>query len=168
MLGDVLEAAASVGSVVVATSDPDGIALASELGGAVVLDPGGGQGAAVAAALASLPAAPVLVVNGDVPCVRAADLRGLLAAIPAHGLALVRAADGTTNALGLSTPSAFEPLYGAGSAARFLAIGLPAVSVVSANLADDVDTLDDLERLRPRLGARSRAVHDAQPLEALG
>ena len=48
--------------------------------------------------------APILIVNADVPCVVPDDLRALLAATPAGGIALVEALDGTTNALGLSAP----------------------------------------------------------------
>ena len=49
------------------------------------------------------------------------DLRALLAATPAGGIALVEALDGTTNALSISAPEAFAPLYGRDSAARFRA-----------------------------------------------
>jgi 2-phospho-L-lactate guanylyltransferase len=157
MLADVLAAAAAVGEPVLVTGDPDGEALARELGAAATADPGGGQGPAVQAALADLPAGPVLVVNADLPCAVPADLRALLAAIPEHGLALVEALDGTTNALGLSAPAVFRPLYGRDSARRFLALDVETVSVVVPNLAEDVDTLADLERLQLRCGPRTQA-----------
>jgi len=80
----------------------------------------------------------VLVVNADLPRATAADLESLAAAAPA----LVAAADGTTNALALTDPAAFEPLYGPGSAARFEALGLRPVDL--PNLAADVDTLADV------------------------
>jgi 2-phospho-L-lactate guanylyltransferase (CobY/MobA/RfbA family) len=51
MLGDVVEAAVSIGEVRVVTSDPAGKLVATDLGAEVVDDPGEGQGAAVAAAL---------------------------------------------------------------------------------------------------------------------
>jgi 2-phospho-L-lactate/phosphoenolpyruvate guanylyltransferase len=160
MVGDVLAAARAVGDVRIVTSDVDGASLAREVGADVVDDPGGGQGAAVAAALAGLEPGGIVVVNADVPCVVPADLRALLAATPAGGTALVEALDGTTNALGLSAPALFAPLYGANSAARFRAraaeLGVEAVSVAVPNLADDVDTLDDLRRLHLRLGPRSQ------------
>ena len=70
--------------------------------------------------------------------------------------ALVAAPDGTTNALALPDPSSFRPLYGAGSAARFAALGLAPLD--RPNLADDVDTLDDLERIAGRLGPCTRAA----------
>lgn len=161
MLGDVLAAAFVVGEPHVVTSDPEGSAVAREAGAVVVDDPGGGQGAAVQAALAGLPPAPILIVNADVPCVLPDDLRALLAATPAGGIAFVEALDGTTNALGLSGPETFAPLYGRDSALRFRAhaesLGLQPVSVALPNLADDVDTLEDLQRLHLRLGPRSQA-----------
>ena len=161
MLGDVLEACVAVGGTRVATPDADGADLAVEAGARPVRDPGRGQGAAVLAALAGVEPGPVLVVNADLPCVVADDLRALLAAAPPDGMALAEASDGTTNALSLPHADVFAPLYGAGSAARFTehaaAIGLAVVSVSVPNLVDDVDTLDDLRRLRDRCGPRTRA-----------
>ena len=161
MLGDVLAAATAVGPVRVVTADAEGAAIARELGAEAVTDPGGGQGPAVAAALVGLDPGAVLVVNADLPCVVAADLRALLAATPAGGIAFVEALDGTTNALGLSASEAFAPLYGPGSASRFRAraeeLGSDAVSVAVPNLVDDVDTLDDLQRLQLRCGPRTQA-----------
>jgi len=141
MLADVLAAATVVGRTLVVTPDPDTLEL---MGAEVIHDPGGGQGAAVKAALVGLEG-EVLVVNADLPRVTTADLLALRAAIPPHGLALVEALDGTTNALGLSSPDLFQPLYGPGSADRFRALG--AVSVSIPNIADDVDTSADLDRL---------------------
>jgi 2-phospho-L-lactate guanylyltransferase len=161
MLGDVLAAASSTAASLLATSDPEGAALAADVGAGVVEDPGGGQGAAVQAALAGLEPGPILIVNADLPCVLPDDLRALLAATPAGGVALVEALDGTTNALSLPAPEVFAPLYGRDSAARFRehteSLGLHAVSVAVPNLAEDVDTLEDLQRLHLRLGPRSQA-----------
>lgn len=157
MLGDVLGAALGVGPTLVATGDDDGAALARELGASVVADPGGGQGAAVAAALALAGRGPVLVVNADLPCVTADDLEALAEAIPDRGLALVEAHDGTTNALGLSSPAVFAPVYGPGSADRFRGLGAASVSVRLPNLVDDVDTPADLERLFARCGLRTQS-----------
>jgi 2-phospho-L-lactate guanylyltransferase len=159
MLGDVLAVAFAVGAARVVTSDAEGAALAREAGAGVVDDPGGGQGGAVRAALEGLGAA--LIVNADLPCVVPNDLRALLAATPKDGVALVKALDGTTNALSITAPEIFAPLYGPDSAARFRAhvgsLGLKCVDAVVPNLADDVDTLEDLQRLHLRLGPRSQA-----------
>lgn len=117
-----------------------------------VADLGGGQGAAVAAALAGVEG-PVVVVNADLPCVVPSDVRLLAETAPA----LVAAADGTTNALSLPSADLFAPLYGPGSAERFQA-HCGAVSMVLPNLADDVDTMDDLVRLQLRVGPRTVAA----------
>jgi len=60
-------------------------------------------------------------------------------------------------AITVTSPGLFEPLYGPGSSARFLALA-PSRLVEIPNLADDVDELSDLERLEGRLGARTRAA----------
>jgi 2-phospho-L-lactate guanylyltransferase len=161
MLVDVLAAAVDIGTTWVVTPDQTAGAVAREAGAVVVADPGGGQGAAVEAALSQAGAWPVLVVNSDLPTLTAADLRALAEATPASGIAVAAAEDGTTNALGLSDATLFAPLYGEGSAARFLAhaarSGLIAVSVTRPGLRDDADSLADLVRLAPRSGPRTRA-----------
>jgi 2-phospho-L-lactate guanylyltransferase (CobY/MobA/RfbA family) len=83
----------------------------------------------------------------------------------------VEALDGTTNALSISAPELFAPLYGRDSARRFRAraqeLGVESVSVAVPNLADDVDTLVDLRRLHLRLGPRSQMVLASLPVEAV-
>jgi len=144
----------------------DVLAAAEPVGAVVLADEPGGQGQAVEGALRRVQTGPVLVVNADLPCARPRDLLTLLGALPEGGLALVEAADGTTNALALATPHLFAPLYGERSAERFLAraerLGVDAAVAAIPNLADDVDTLADLERLVDRLGE-----HTAAALEAL-
>src|SRR5256885_14975406 len=136
MLADVLAAAETVGRTIVA-SEAD-------------------QGEAVELALRGPEAGPILVVNADLPCAKPRDLLALLGALPDEGLALVEAPDGTTNALALASPQLFAPLYGPGSAARFRAraakLEVPVPVARIPNLADDADTLADLERLEGRLG----------------
>jgi len=156
MLADVLAVCCEVGETTVVTSDEPAAELAEELGARVLADPGAGQGAAVASALDDDDGL-TLVVNADLPCATPDDLRRLEQAIPAGGLALVEAEDGTTNALALSTPALFAPLYGPGSAARFRALA-ESVSVLLPNLAGDVDTLEDLERVRASAGPRTQAA----------
>ena len=136
MLEDVCAAAAPLGRVIVATAER-------------------GQGRAVASALADV-TGPVLVVNADLPCATTEDLARLLAAAPA----VVAAADGTTNALALAEAGTFAPLYGPGSARRFRE-HLGAQPLALPNLADDVDTPADLERVEGRVGARTRAALEA-------
>jgi 2-phospho-L-lactate guanylyltransferase len=161
MFCDVLAASVAVGLTRVVTPDDEAANTAHEAGAEVVADPGGGQGAAVQAGLAGVDPGGILVVNADVPCVVPHDLRTLLAATPAGCVALVEALDGTTNALSLPSAEAFSPLYGPSSSDRFRAhaasLGLQAVSVVVPNLADDVDTIEDLTRLQLRAGPRTQA-----------
>jgi len=156
MLADVLAVCREVGETTVVTSDEPAAELAEELGARVLADPGAGQGAAVASALDDDDGL-TLVVNADLPCATPDDLRRLEQAVPAGGLALVEAEDGTTNALGLSTPALFAPLYGPASAARFRALA-ESVSVLLPNLAGDVDTIEDLERVRASAGPRTQAA----------
>lgn len=148
MLEDVLAACRAVGETVLVTDEP-----------------AGGQGEAVENALRRLETSPILVVNADLPCVQPRDLLTLLGALPEGGLALVEAVDGTTNALALAAPHVFAPLYGPGSAERFLAraerLEVPAAVAEIPNLVDDVDTLGDLEWLDGRLGPRTAAALDA-------
>ena len=163
MLADVLAAATVVGETYVVTADEDGARIATEFEARVVDDPGGGQGAAVAAALRKGPDRRTLVLNADLPCVTPADVRALDAATPDNGIAYVAARDATTNALGLSSPSLFAPLYGERSSERFRAhaetLERRVVEAAIPNLADDVDSLEDLERLELRLGPRTLSTH---------
>jgi 2-phospho-L-lactate guanylyltransferase len=148
MLGDVVAAALEVGPVIVVTDDRAVVPP----GAAALPDPGEGLGAAVTAGLARVQG-HALVVNADLPCATPAALRRLAAA----GLALVEAADGTTNALSLPDPNVFAPLYGPGSAERFRAHA-PFVTVASPELEGDVDSGADLERAAALLGPRTRAL----------
>lgn len=170
MLADVLDAAVAVGPTFVVA--PGGLEL--PVGATGVDDPHRGQGAAVQAGLNAALAAgapgPYLVVNADVPCVTARDLLALAGAVPGRGVALVAAADGTTNALAFSDAALFEPCYGPGSAERFAALarvhGVQVNSVDSPNLIDDVDTLADLAHVAARLHGRTRRVFETLQAEA--
>jgi 2-phospho-L-lactate guanylyltransferase (CobY/MobA/RfbA family) len=137
MLADVLAAAEGAGRRGIVASEAD-------------------QGEAVELALRKVESGPILVVNADLPCAQPRDLLALLGALPDGGMALVEAPDGTTNALALAAPHLFAPLYGPGSAGRFRAraerLGVPVVTADIPNLVDDVDTVDDLERLESRVG----------------
>lgn len=161
MLEDVLMATTSVAATIVVTDDDDGAAatLASRLGAIVVTDPGGGQGIAVGAALA-MTDGPCIVVNSDLPAATVEDVAQLLDAAHAGRFAIVEAADGTTNALALPTPTAFRPLYGQQSAARFRAhavhSGFTLAELDTPSLALDVDTTVDLDRVAADAGPKTR------------
>jgi 2-phospho-L-lactate guanylyltransferase len=162
MLADVVAACDAVAPTYVVTNDERGRQVTLEFAAHVVDDPEAGLGAAVAVGLEQIDEEPALVVNADVPCAVPHDIRALERAIPVGGIALVAAADGTTNALGLASRELFAPLYGPGSADRFAAHAaaqsVDAVAATIPNLAADVDTLADLERLDLRLGPRTLAV----------
>jgi 2-phospho-L-lactate guanylyltransferase len=165
MLADVLAAAGAVGPVFVVAPE-----RAAERERAThVPDPRQGQGAAVSAGLGAATAAgaqpPFLVVNADLPCVTPRDLLALAGSTPPDGLALAAAADGTTNALALSSADLFQPLYGPGSAERFAALA-PSRVVNAPNLSCDVDTVADLRRLVSRLGPHTRRALAALRVEA--
>jgi 2-phospho-L-lactate/phosphoenolpyruvate guanylyltransferase len=153
MLAEVLAAAVVVGPTILVTEREAEWArsLARQRGVRILDDPGRGQGEAVAAGLAVVPNWPVLVVNADLPSAQPRDLLALLGAMPPDGMAIAAAEDGTTNALALSRAALFAPLYGPGSAERFLAHGeAQGAEVVSLDvpaLAEDVDTVDGLDRL---------------------
>jgi 2-phospho-L-lactate guanylyltransferase (CobY/MobA/RfbA family) len=110
----------------------------------------GGQGPALEGALFAR-SGPVTIVNSDLPCATADELRQLSEAAPA----IVSAPDGTTNAIALRDARDFVPLYGPGSAERYEE-ALHATRLDLPGLRDDVDTWDDLDRLRDRLGGHTR------------
>lgn len=148
MLGDVVAAAREVGPVLVVTDDAS--VLPREV--ATLADPGGGLGAAVVAGLTAVEG-HALVVNADLPCATPDAIDRLASA----GLALVEALDGTTNALSLPEPAAFEPFYGPRSASRFREHAPYATSRIP-ELELDVDSEEDLERVSLPLGPRTRAL----------
>jgi 2-phospho-L-lactate guanylyltransferase len=164
MLADVLAAAVPVGPVLVVSPEPIGLPE----GVTHVPDPRRGQGAAVRAALDAATAtglpSPYVVVNADLPCATTRDLLALAGAVPEGGLALVAAADGTTNALAFSDEGLFEPVYGPGSAERFAALAESRL-LAAPNLMDDVDAPGDLARLGARLGEHTRRVLAALRLD---
>ena len=153
MLSDVLAAAVAVGPTILVTEADaeDARSLAAVHGARVVDDPGRGQGEAVAAGLGAVEEWPVLVVNADLPTVQPRDLLALLGAMPPDGIAIAEADDGTTNALALSRPVLFAPVYGEASARRFRehaeSLGAEAVSLNVPALAEDVDSVEAFERL---------------------
>jgi 2-phospho-L-lactate guanylyltransferase (CobY/MobA/RfbA family) len=148
MLGDVVAAALEVGIVLVVTDDAGAVPPSA----IHVPDPEAGLGAAVAAGLRGAPG-HALVLNADLPAATPEAIRRLAYA----GLALVEAADGTTNALSLPDPAVFAPLYGPASASRFRA-SAPFATARIPELESDVDTFEDLERLAASLGPRTRAL----------
>ena len=142
-LGDSELADAMMSDVVAAcrAAEPDEV---------IIVGAPGGQGQAIQGAL-SARNGPVTIVNADLPCATAEELRQLSAAAPA----IVPAPDGTTNAIALRDAREFLPLYGPGSASRYRE-ALDADPLYLPGLRDDVDTWDDLDRVRTRVGPHTR------------
>jgi 2-phospho-L-lactate guanylyltransferase len=94
----------------------------------------------------------LLVLPGDLPTLRSADIEALLAR-HRRGLTLSPArSDGGTNALVISPPDALDFLFGPDSARRHLAgalaAGLPGQRVTLPGFARDIDRPADLHWLR--------------------
>ena len=116
-------------------------------------------------------ATTLLVLPGDLPALRGADIDRLL---QGHrgGLSLCPAsADGGTNALAITPPDAIEFRYGSDSARRHLEAaaqsGLDSRCENLPAFGRDIDTPEDLERLVDRpVGPATRAwlERDAGPL----
>jgi 2-phospho-L-lactate guanylyltransferase (CobY/MobA/RfbA family) len=132
--------------------------------GVVLVAAGGSFNDTVAAGIGAAEAGTaVVVVNADLPCVQPRDLLALVGSTPPGGIALVRARDGGTNALSLSSPTLFAPLYGTGSAERFFrhaaSLGVEAALADIPDLADDARSVGGtLASLGERLGPRTRAA----------
>jgi 2-phospho-L-lactate guanylyltransferase len=139
LLGRVVEACQEAGlAVCVVSPDADVHAAARALGADALDDGGLDLSGSVALALARHASATgVVVIAADLPDVTAGDVRELIA--HAHPLALVAAADGTTNAIAACPPTAFRPSYGPGSAARHGGTRLRL-----AGIERDLDTPSDL------------------------
>jgi 2-phospho-L-lactate guanylyltransferase len=159
MTAGVIAAARAVPAVErvwVVTSEPGAEGL-----GVPMLDDGGlpwNEGLAHAIALLDPVPGAAVILAGDLPLATADDVQALVDAIPAHGIAVARAHDAGSNALGLRPPAALVPNFGVpGSAARHLErareAGLEGVLVDRTGLAYDIDTPDDAERVRPLLAA---------------
>jgi 2-phospho-L-lactate/phosphoenolpyruvate guanylyltransferase len=139
LLGGVVRACREAGlAVCVVSPDAEVHAAAHALGADTFDDEGRDLSAGVGLALERHAAAPgVVVLAADLPHVTADDVRELIA--HARPLALVAAADGTTNAIAASPPAAFRPSYGPGSAARHGGTRLRL-----AGIEHDIDTPEDL------------------------
>jgi 2-phospho-L-lactate guanylyltransferase len=159
MLGDVLRAlcAAGLDRVWVVTREPEVAALAREHGAEPLAEAENrGHTAAVAAAQEAarhLGAGAFLTIPGDVPCVTAAEIRALVAALPAPPgvvFAPSRSGLGTNGAL-VTPPAAMRLTFGEPSFDNHLtaarALGLEPRVVRLPGLGLDVDAPPDLAPL---------------------
>jgi 2-phospho-L-lactate guanylyltransferase len=167
MLHDILDAAlgcAAIDGVAVVTRDPLVLALAASLGAEALPEAGGLNEALDAAAqrVAARGTTRVAVIAADLPFAGAA---GIATVIEIGGaVALVPSQDGGTNALACA-PEAFAFAFGPDSAARHVAAaqaaGAHAERLDLPDIAFDVDTPDDFQRLLDeidRAGAYTRAA----------
>lgn len=146
-------ASSQIERVLVVTSDAEAAALARAAGCEIVEEPGllGHSGAAtlgVERALA-LGATRVLLLPGDCPLLRDADIDALLREHTGPGVVVLCDRHGSgTNGLLLEPPGVIVPAFGPGSRERHerLAAQAGARCVVDARaaFAFDVDTLEDL------------------------
>jgi 2-phospho-L-lactate guanylyltransferase len=147
--------AADVGAVTLASSEPRAPSIAGDLGVALVTDGGLPWNEGLVHAVSQLRERPdaVLFLAGDLPLVTAGEIRSLAAAIPEAGVAIGRAHDGGTNALGVRPADAIVPAFGSPQSARVHAARAEhadlAIAIVDLpGVALDVDTPADAARAR--------------------
>jgi 2-phospho-L-lactate guanylyltransferase len=146
--------AADVGPVALATSEPKAPELAKELGVGLVSDGGLPWNEGLMHALGEVRPLPeaVLYLAGDLPLLRADEVRYLVSEADRDGVTIGRAHDGGTNALLVRPATGMKPMFGLSrsseshEAAARLA-GLAARIVDAPGVAIDVDTPDDIARL---------------------
>ncbi len=154
LLRRVLEVVVPVAPVVVISPSPELGPLVERAGAVLEVQRGLGLNAGLEQARSVAIADGVLtlvVLHGDLPLLEADDVRALIAAAPAHGVAIAPDSAGTgTNGLVLRPPDAIPFHFGIGSATAHRRAALAArvafVSVERPGLAFDLDTPDDLLR----------------------
>ena len=159
---DAVSACPQVGDVVVVTAEPAVAERVRRPRLRVVADDGAGLDEAVAlgARAAGLRSRGVLVVPGDLPCLRHRDVTQVLAGVrpPAGAFVPDRATTGTTIVV-LPTGTAAATRYGPGSAEGHRLLGLRPLLDAPVRARHDVDTLEDLEAaLALGVGAATRAA----------
>ncbi|AGL20439.1 2-phospho-L-lactate guanylyltransferase CofC [Actinoplanes sp. N902-109] len=135
-----------VSDVIVVTDDHRAAAVVRALGAYVVADPGGGLNAAMrfGADQVAGPGRRRVVLTGDLPALRPAELgAALLAAGPGRAFVADAAGSGTV-LLSCGTGTALDPHFGPGSAAAHAASGARPLTGDWPGLRQDVDTPADL------------------------
>ena len=170
MLDDVLRAirGAHHGAVVVVTPDEALRPLAASYDAELLPDEGLGTNAAIITALSSATvkaADAVLILQGDLPQLRAEHVSAMqqaLAELDGPSALLIPNDDGGTSALGLRPPSAMPTAFGPESGARHrrsaTASDVTWRELPFADLANDVDTIEDLERVGRIAGPATTAL----------
>ncbi|MFI8520566.1 2-phospho-L-lactate guanylyltransferase [Streptomyces sp. NPDC085481] len=159
-------ACGAVRDVVVVTDDPAASAALAALGARVLSDgPGAGLNAALAhgarAVRAGRPGARVAALNADLPALRPAELRRVLAVAGQFPRAfLADAAEIGTTFLSAGPGAELEPAFGGASRLRHLSSGAVEIRLAGVDsVRRDVDTGEDLAAalelgVGPRTAAR--------------
>ncbi len=175
MLDDLLSAVREVhaGAILVVSADSVYDAFAREHAASVLRDAGAGYNEALRTALAETAGAmAVLILPADLPHAAPADLARLIDALREPGVIVVPSEDGGTSALGLHPPGVIEPAFNGASAKRHIhaaaEAGAPCTVLDLDSLRIDIDTLEDLERVWPRVGEATTALLEHLPLPAKG
>ena len=168
MLIDTLTAALAVpavGSLTVVTPDRTAAAAARELGADVLIDPTPpnhpdplNNAILAACEVVGPTTSNIVVLQGDLPSLRSAELTEALAAARVHGRSFVadRQRTGTAALFGFGMHPG--PLFGAGSAGRHRDSGADELTGDWPGLRCDIDTPEDLAEAQ-RLGV-GRATSD--------
>ena len=153
-----LSGARRLAGIVVVTSDGEAAALARSRGAVVLEDAVEGINAALGIAVAHLEQAGMLVVPSDLPQLTSGHIDDVCRRLPdGRAVAVVSSNDGGTNLLACRPANAIAPSFGPESFARHCAaaekVGIAPLTIRAAELARDIDTPEDLERVRRLLAA---------------
>ncbi len=107
-----------------------------------------------------VPRCPILVLQADLPCLRASDLENLAEAAPATRPGVLADSEGLgTVALTLPAGTSLSTAFGAGSFGRHVRAGAEPIAVQAPHLRRDVDTLEHLrDAVRLGVGRHTRQV----------
>jgi 2-phospho-L-lactate guanylyltransferase len=152
MLADTVAAATAVpavGSVTVVTPDPAAAAAAVDLGARALADPTpdghpNPLNNALMAAESASPTTNILIIQGDLPALRPAELAGAIAAATHHLRSFVGDRHGTGTSALFAFGTALDPLFGTDSARRHADSGAVELTGDWPGLRCDIDTPDDL------------------------
>ncbi len=144
--------ARSIGTVVVATRDPQVTQWCAQRNVATIED-GGTLNGAAQAIVAHAASSPWAVLHADLPRLTASELEAALDAFQAHGCAIAPSWDGGTSLIVRQGPS-FTFSYGPGSFHRHLAQHPTAAVIIRPGLALDVDEPEHLIWMHDRLESR--------------
>ncbi|GAA0992790.1 2-phospho-L-lactate guanylyltransferase [Subtercola frigoramans] len=159
-----IAAAADVREVIVVTGDAVAAVALAALGAHVVDDPGAGLNGAISAGIAAArlrhPDAMVAAMTADLPALTPADVDDVLRAAAGHPLAFVADEQGTGTTTITAAPGVeVIPRFGEQSAQAHADSGMFRLAVrPGSTVRQDVDTPEDLDRLRGGFGPHTSAL----------